>query len=72
MNTQAILNQVERLHAEASVKIRNVPYSYGGKTYLFNFNGNSVDVTESGARLATFNTRKLFTAKQWLREYLAN
>jgi len=31
-----------------------------------------VDVRADGDALVTFNTRKLSTAKQWLREYLAN
>ena len=72
MNTQAILNQVDRLHAQAALAIRGIQYRYQGTTYCFDFNGHSVDVRADGAALVTFNTRKLSTAKQWLREYLAN
>lgn len=72
METKTIISAVDRLHAEAALKIRGIPYRYQGKSYLFDFNGSGVEVRQDGQRIATFNTRKLSTAKQWLREWLAN
>lgn len=70
MNTTAILNAVNRLHAnavpEGTVKIEGI-------TYRLTFNGYNYDVRlPNGNVLVTFNTRLIKTAKKWLREYLAN
>lgn len=73
MNVQSIQNQVDKLHEQAALKIRNIRYRYRGVDYLFDFNGYDVVCrVKDGPEIATFNTRKLSTAKQWLREYLDN
>lgn len=73
MNTQKILNEVDRLHASAksgTVKIDNIQYR-------LNFNGNNYDVSKvtgmtGGVVFVTFNTRSLSTAKKWLKDWLNN
>lgn len=73
MDTGKILNEVDRLHANAkdgSVKINGVKY-------LLEFNGHSYVATrEDGGDIPVagksivYNTRKLSVAKQWLKEWL--
>jgi hypothetical protein len=46
-----------------------------GKVYTFTFNRREwlyVVTDETGAVLMRYNTKKLATARQWLREYFAN
>jgi hypothetical protein len=70
MNTAAILNEVERLHATAK---RIDTLKLADQTYALTFNGRNYLVTdEEGKRVVEFNTRKITVAKKWLREYMAN
>ena len=70
MNTAAILNAVDNLHANA---VRAGVVKIDGTDYTLTFNGYNYDVRQpNGNTLVTFNTRLIATAKKWLREYLAN
>ncbi len=73
MNTETILKGAEKLHAEAAGI--DSAYKYLGVTYRIKFDGHNFVVTagdDSNFFPLTYNTRKLSTAKQWLREWLAN
>lgn len=69
MNTTAILNEVERLHATAkpyaSIKIN-------GERFELRFNGHNYIASCPPNVSIEFNTRSITQAKKWLREYMAN
>ena len=70
MNTTAILNEVDRLHATAK---RFSQINIGGTKYNLVFNGRNYSAQSlDGKEIAEFNTRKVGQAGRWLREYLAN
>lgn len=71
MNVSRILNQVDALHAKAA-SIHMVTLKIDGLPYELTFNGRNWVATTNGTTVAEFNTRSATTAKQWLRDYLAN
>lgn len=71
MNQDKLLNQVEKLYANAkdgSLKINDESYSFTFDSYQ----GIYTVSDSSGNVITRFNTRKITQARKWLREYLAN
>ena len=66
INQSKILDQVERLHANA----KDGKLKYDDKVYLFSFIQGVYEVTCNGELEIRFNTRKLAQAKRWLKEWL--
>lgn len=69
MNTTAILNEVDRLHATAK---RFTQANIKGVYYDLEFNGRNYIASLKGKEVAEFNTRSVGQAKAWLRAYLEN
>jgi hypothetical protein len=72
LNINTTLNQVRKLHENAT---KETVMNYKGNRYTFVFDRyyGTYSVTNSiGENIGNFNTRKILTAKKWVREYVDN
>ncbi len=72
LNTKITLNQVTKLHNNAT---KESVMNYKGNRYNFEFDryhGTYSVTNNHGEHIGNYNTRKILTAKKWVREYLDN
>lgn len=71
MNEKKILTAVSKLHENAA-KVKDVLVKHGEDLYSIKWNSyyGSFEVTKNGEYLLRYNTRKVTTARLWLKEYL--